>query len=234
MKNIININIGVILVTFVFLACSGSDDDGEVTPPPNSAPSKVSQLLFPTSDMLCIDNTVTFQWSTSNDVDNDPVSYRLVVATNRSLTQIVEQRTVSSNTSTISLERGIAYYWNVTAFDNQGNEAESSDIFAFYTEGDGISNHAPFAAALNTPVNNETVDSGTINLSWTGGDTDSGDTLTYKLYFGETSDPPLLQADLVDENFDINVTSGLYYWKVNTLDDSGLETIGQIWQFTVN
>ena len=46
-------------------------------------------------------------------------------------------------------------------------------------------------------------------------------------------DPPLLQSILSGENFDVTVSAGLtYYWKVNTMDDSGLKTIGQVWQFT--
>lgn len=235
MKNILNTCIGMLFVAFVVIACSGSENDDNPTPPVNSAPSKVSQLLFPTADLLCIDNTVLFQWNPSTDADDDPISYKLVVATDRSLTQIIEQRTVSTTSATIVLERGIAYYWSVTAFDNQGNESESSDTFAFYTEGDGISNYAPFAAALNAPENNGSVVAGTVNLSWIGGDPDNGDTLTYYLYFGETLDPPLLQSDLTEENFEVTVSAGLsYYWKINTKDNSGLETIGQTWQFVVN
>ncbi len=165
-------------------------------PPPNSAPSAVSQLVFPTSDLLCIDNTVTFEWGASSDADGDSIGYILVVATDRLLTQVVEQRTVSSTSITISLDRGVAYYWSVTARDSQGEEADPSSTFAFYTEGDGVSNYAPFSAALNAPENTGSIAAGTVNLSWTGGDTDTGDILTYELFFGETMDPPLLQSDL--------------------------------------
>jgi len=235
MKKIINLYITILATTFLVIACGGEGDDSPPTPPPNSAPSKVSQLLFPTADLLCIDNTVLFQWNPSTDADEDAISYKLVVAADRPLSQVIEQRTVSSTNATIILDRGIAYYWNVTAIDNQGNQAESSDTFAFYTEGDGVSNYAPFAAALNAPENNGSVGPGTVNLSWTGGDSDNGDTLTYNLFFGETSDPPLFQSDLTVENFDVIASTGqTYYWKINTTDSNGLESIGQMWQFVVN
>lgn len=236
MKNKIDLYIALLSIAFIVASCSSKGgDDSPPPPPPNSAPSAVSQLTFPTSDLLCIDNTVAFQWSAASDVDGDPISYKLVVATDRPLTQIVEQRTVSSTSVTISLDRGVAYYWQVTAMDNQGGESDPSSTFAFYTEGDGITNYAPFTAAINAPANDSSVAAGTVNLSWTGGDADTGDTLTYEVYFGEATDPPLVQADVTADNFDVSAASGLtYYWKINTTDDHGVKTIGQIWSFTVN
>lgn len=226
-----------ILSLFTIVSCSGGGDDspGPTPEPTNNNPTKVSQLIYPSADLLCIDNAIAFEWSASSDPDNNPITYKLVVATDRSLTTIVRQTTVSSTTTTVNLEKGVAYYWNVTAMDNRGGEAEPSSTYAFYTEGDGVSNHAPFTAELGTPNDNSFVDAGTVNLSWTGADSDSGDTLTYDLYFGETTDPSLDQTGLTDENVDVTVTTGLtYYWRVDSIDDSGVKTIGQLWTFTVN
>lgn len=228
-----------LLAMFTIVSCSsGGSDDGPGDPPPpapNNNPTAVSQLIFPSTDLLCIDNTITFEWSASTDPDSDPVSYKIVIATDRDLTAIVSQTTVSSTSTTINLEKGVAYYWNVTAIDDQGGEAEPSATFAFYTEGDGVSNHAPFTAAIGAPDDGGFVDAGNVNLSWTGGDSDTGDTLTYDLFFGEAMDPPSMQTELTDENFDVTVTSGLtYYWRVDSIDDSGIKTIGQVWSFTVN
>ena len=227
------------MASILIVACSGGDDEPAPTPPPNdpvnSAPSRVSQLIFPSSDLLCIDNTITFEWSASTDPDGDPISYRIVIATDRDLTNIVEQRTVSSTSVTITLNQGVAYYWAVTARDNQGAEASPSVTFAFYTEGPGISNHAPFTAALNAPGNGDMVSAGSVNLSWTGGDADPGDVLSFDVYFGETEDPPLIESDLAAENVDVSTVSGTtYYWRVDTIDDSGIKTIGQVWTFDTN
>lgn len=236
MNKKINLYTALLSIALIIGSCSDSGgDDSPPPPPPNSAPTAVSTLTFPTSDLLCIDNNVAFTWSAATDVDGDPITYRLVVATDRPLTQIVEQRTVSSTSVTISLDRGVAYYWRVTAMDNQGGESDPSATFAFYTEGDGVSNYAPFTAALNAPDDGGSVTAGTVNLSWTGGDTDTGDTLTYEVFFGDAMDPPLLQDDVTAENIDVTTTAGsTYYWKVNTTDDSGVKTIGQIWSFTAN
>jgi len=229
----------VMALMFIIASCSsssnGGGDDTPPPPPPNTVPTAVSTLTFPSSDLLCINNTVAFQWGAATDADGDPISYKLVVATNRPLTQIVEQRTVSSTSVTISLDRGVAYYWNVTAMDNQGGESDPSSTFAFYTEGNGVSNYAPFTAAINAPADEGSVAAGTVNLSWTGSDVDTGDTLTYEVFFGETTDPPSVQTDVTADNFDVTATTGLtYYWKVNTTDNHGVKTIGQIWSFSVD
>lgn len=235
MKKEIILFLSVLTLMTMASCSSGGGDDGPGPTPVNTNPTAVSQLIFPSSDLLCIDNTITFQWSASTDADGDTVSYKLIVATDRQLTNVVSQTTVSSTSTTISLQRGVAYYWNVTAMDNQGGEADPSNTYAFYTEGNGVSNHAPFTAALDTPENEGSVDAGTVNLSWVGGDSDTSDTLMYDLFFGEEMDPPSSQVGLSDENHDVTVTTGLtYYWRIDTIDDSGVRTIGQIWTFTVN
>jgi hypothetical protein len=226
----------LIFSLFIWVSCSNSGgDDDTPTTPPNRNPTAVSQLIYPSADLLCINNTITFEWSAATDADGDPISYKLVIGLDRNLTNIVDQRTVSTTNATVTVDRGVAFYWRVTAMDNQGGESDPSSTFAFYTEGDGVSNHAPFTAALISPDNEGAVNAGTVNLAWTGGDTDTGDTLIYDVFFGEASDPPSIQMALADENFDVSVTSGLtYYWRVDTIDDSGIKTIGQIWSFNVN
>ena len=231
------ISILTTLAVLFITACSSSDDSPPAAQPEptNSAPTRVSQLIYPSSDLLCIDNNITFEWSASTDADGDPITYVVVVATDRDLTNIVEQRTVSTTSVTISLDEGVAYYWSVTARDNQGEEADPSVTFAFYTAGTGVSNHAPFTAALDAPQNGGTVSPGTVNLSWTGGDADAGDTLTFDVYFGETEDPAVLQSGISEDNVDVSATAGTtYYWRIDTTDDSGIKTIGQVWTFEVN
>lgn len=215
----------------LLVACGGGDDD----PPPNTAPTQVSQVTFPTADLLCTDNTITFQWNASTDADSDSIRYRIVIATDRDLNNVVEERTVTTNSVTITLQQGVAYYWNVTAIDSEDNEAEPSTTLAFFTSGPGITNYAPFTAALNVPEDEGTVTAGIVNLDWTGGDTDTGDTLTFDLYFGLANDPPLETSGLSDENANVTTTAGnTYYWRVDSIDDSGVKTIGQIWSFDAN
>lgn len=218
------------LFTVLLLSACGGDSG-----PSNTAPSQVTQVVFPTADLLCIDNNINFQWNASTDADEDPISYRIVIALDRSLTNIVEERTVATNSVIITLQQGIAYYWSVTAIDNMDLESEPSQTLAFFTSGPGITNYAPFTAALNSPSEESIVSAGTVNLQWTGGDTDVDDTLTYDLYFGLATDPPLSQAGLSTENASEATTSGnTYFWRVDTIDDSNIKTIGQTWSFTAN
>ena len=227
-----------LFLVLILASCSsgGGDDPGNGGGNPmNSAPTQVSQIIFPSANLLCTDNTITFQWNASTDADNDPIRYRVIIALDRDLNNIVEERTVSSNSFTITLQQATAYYWNVTALDDMGDEAQPSQTFAFFTSGPGVTNYAPFTAELVAPADTGSVSAGTVNLSWIGADTDAGDTLTYDLYFGDVMDPPLSQSGLTAENEDVTTTAGnTYYWRVDTIDDSNVKTIGQIWSFTAN
>ncbi len=235
------INFLPIVFAFILItACGGSDDTpaigGGPTVPvtPNEAPSAVNTLIFPSTDLLCIDNNLNFQWSASTDPNGDAVSYTLTIALDRDLTNIVEQLNATTNSIMVTLQRGVAYYWNVVAKDSQ-DQASPSATFAFYTEGDGVSNYAPFTASINAPTLGGFVDAGTTNLSWTGGDTDVDDTLTYDVYFGDTTTPTLLQTDVAMSTFDVTtVAATTYFWRIDTKDNNGVKTIGQIWSFSTN
>ncbi|GAA3601092.1 hypothetical protein Q4Q39_12570 [Flavivirga amylovorans] len=227
MKKIIKASTIFTIMCFVF-ACGGSDDSV------NLAPS-TAQLIFPSVDLLCIDNAIAFNWNAATDPEGNAISYKLTIARDRALSDVVEQRTVTTTNVTITLEKAVAYYWRVIAVDNETNEGEPTATQAFYTAGDGVSNYAPFTAALVSPGFDSNINPGTVSLNWTGADTNTEDTLTYELYFGEESNPPLVADNLSTETSTVNIVSGkTYYWKVNTLDGSGAKTIGQIWKFNVN
>ncbi|MGB6268265.1 MAG: hypothetical protein WBF67_04580 [Olleya sp.] len=229
-----------VLFAFTLItSCGGSDDgggDGGSTPPPtpNAAPTRVSTLIYPTADLLCIDNMVNFQWSASTDPDGDTVSYILRIALDRDMNNIVEQLSVFTNSKSVTLNTGTAYYWNVIAKDTE-DEAEPSQTNAFYTEGDGVSNYTPFTASLNAPEDEALITPGTITLDWTGGDADVDDTLTYDVYFGDTTDPVILQTDHATSSIDVStIAATTYYWRVDTKDNNGVKSIGQVWSFSTN
>ncbi|MCD6236862.1 MAG: PKD domain-containing protein, partial [Thermoplasmata archaeon] len=78
-------------------------------------------------------------------------------------------------------------------------------------------------------------------LSWDGGDPDSGDIVTYEIYFGESPDPPYYDT-ISKPATQIRITySGLdlplkekttYYWKIKAEDTQGHEVWGETWHFT--
>jgi hypothetical protein len=127
---------------------------------------------------------------------------------------------------------GVMYYWSITARDNWGAEAEGP-IWSFTTmEGD---NNPPYTPSNPTPPNGATDVPVSIALSWTGGDPDSGDVVTYDLYLGSDPSPPLLESNLADNEYlppqPLEMSTS-YYWYVVARDSYSAETTGPLWYFT--
>ena len=70
------------------------------------------------------------------------------------------------------------------------------------------------------------------DLSWTGGDPD-GDPVTYDIYFGTSTPPPLVEPGHNEESFDPGTMNHntTYYWQI-VAKDGELDTSGDIWSFT--
>lgn len=229
-NNLIKKYIGILVLSITLLSCGG--DDGPQPPPTIT----VEQVNFPTPNLLCIDNNIAFDWDDVVSSDDNPVTYRIVIARDRDLTQIEEMRTVSTSNVTIALDIGTAFYWTITTIDSNDLESDPSETLAFFTMGVGSVNNVPFTAALVSPEDQGTnVTSGTTTLTWDGADTDTTDILTYELFFGTTATPDSLQMDLTAETFNVTTDPATtYFWRIDTTDDSGAKSIGRVWQFTTN
>jgi hypothetical protein len=218
-------------ITSVFLlnySCNSSDG---LNVPSNN----LLDLSFPTDNFLCIDNTVAFDWSDAFEGETSVINYTIVIAKDRALVDVVENRTVNESEITVSLDKATAYYWKVAALNTVNNEMLSSDVFSFYTKGDGVKNYVPFSSELVEPADESVINTNSLDLKWIGSDADLGDALTYELYFGETATPDLLDDSLITESYTVTTEVGkTYYWKVNVVDDKGAKSIGQTWSFTVN
>lgn len=221
--------------TALLFSCGGGSSNGGGGEIANEAPTKVT-LTYPTQNLLCIDNSIPFDWNDATDPNNDNISYKIEIATNRELTNIIKTQTAVVSNITIALDKGLAHYWRVTAVDNKGKEGDPSEVFAFYTKGEGETNTAPFTAELVKPEDEGIISGNTVTLEWKGADSNTGDTLTYDVYFGEDADPTTIKEEnLSTTSIEVDVESGkTYYWKVNTKDNSAAKSIGQIWSFTIN
>jgi PKD repeat protein len=95
-------------------------------------------------------------------------------------------------------------------------------------------NHAPNMPSDPSPSDVATGVDVNSDLSWTCTDPDKGDTLTYDIYFGTTSPPPLVISGHNTTSFALGLLqSGItYYWKIVAKDPDGLTTTGPIWSFT--
>jgi hypothetical protein len=224
------------ILSLILCSCSsGSGDD--TSPPPdvtNVAPT-IPTLVYPTNNLLCINNTLDFEWNASTDSNNDNITYTIQVSKDNQFAQIDFASTTLSTIHTFTLEIGIAYYWRVKATDSNNASSNFSSTYNLYTEGEGVSNYLPFSPELVSPLLNTIQQSGTINLEWIGSDTDN-DPLTFDVYFGTENPPTTLVSENQNEtNINVNTISASdYYWKVVVKDDKGGITIGQVWNFKTN
>ncbi len=83
----------------------------------------------------------------------------------------------------------------------------------------------PANGATNVPVSND--------LSWTGGDPNPGDTVTYDVYFGTSSTPPKVEYNQSAVTYNPGTLNYLttYYWKIIAWDSYGETTAGALWVF---
>jgi hypothetical protein len=223
-----------LLIVGVVLASCGGDGGGDdpPTPPPaeNEAPSVPAQV-YPANNDLCINNSVAFKWNAATDPENNPITYQVEVVQTKSGTTIT--RTTSATSITIDLEKGVEFYWKIKATDSKGLSSANSGNNQFYTEGVGVSNHLPFSPTLVAPLLNATVQTSTASLQWTASDVDSGDTLSYDVYFGQANPPTaiVVTGQAATSYTATLASSKTYYWKIVVKDGKGGQTVGQIWNF---
>lgn len=89
------------------------------------------------------------------------------------------------------------------------------------------SNPSPSDGATNVDIN--------VDLSWTGGDPDSGDTVTYDVYLEANDSTPdiLVSDDQSGTTYDpgaLNYDTH-YFWQIVAEDNHGLTATGPVWDF---
>jgi len=230
MKNLI-----LIFISALLFSCGGSDGDvpdpAPNPPPVNNTEPAVPVMVTPNDDALCTDNPLDFVWNASIDPDGDSVQYEVQVATNNSFSEDIQTKTTSSTTHNFTLLKGTAYYWRLRAKDNKNNFSAYAATRKLYSEGEGVSNHLPYAATLISPELNANITDVTTILKWSASDVDN-DPLTYDVYFGKSNPPVLIAENITATEKSVDLNEAItYYWKVVVKDDKGGESIGQVWSF---
>ncbi len=97
-----------------------------------------------------------------------------------------------------------------------------------------VPNNPPNIPSTPNPQNNSNNIDIASDLSWTGGDPDPGDTVTYDVYFGTTNPPPIVSLGYPSTSYDPGPLSysTTYYWKIVSWDNRGASTQGPLWIFT--
>ena len=95
-------------------------------------------------------------------------------------------------------------------------------------------NNPPNIPSNPNPTNGASSVSRNKNLGWAGGDPDSGDTVTYDVYFGTSSPPSKISSSQSGTSYDPGTMSynTKYYWKIIAWDNHGASAEGLIWNFT--
>lgn len=225
MKNFIYLSI----LGLLFFSCDdGGDDSPKETE--NVAPT-VPVLISPVNNKLCVSNIVDFEWDKSKD--NGVLTYELQIAEDNQFTNVIETIESTSNFQDIELEKNTAYYWRIKATDDEGLSSDYSSTYKFYTAGDVVVNHLPFAPELIAPIMNTIISETTANLKWNASDVDENDELSYDIYFG-TVNPPIekITGNSTAKTLEVPLESSKeYFWKVVVKDNNGGETVGQVWKF---
>ena len=96
-------------------------------------------------------------------------------------------------------------------------------------------NNPPNIPSNPTPEDGATEQSINVDISWTGGDPDIGDTVSYDVYFGTSTNPPLISGDQTTTTYDPGTlsSSNSHYWKVVAKDNNGASTSGSVWRFEI-
>ena len=106
----------------------------------------------------------------------------------------------------------------------------------FQTPFNAIANYLPFSATLISPENGETITTTDIVLTWEGNDPDDDETelLEYAVYV-DTANLPVQEVAnmLTTETHTETLTTGVYYWKIQSKDPRGNISNSEIRHFII-
>jgi hypothetical protein len=128
------------------------------------------------------------------------------------------------------------YMIKVELLTDDDMDGDGDTIWATDTSDDWFTidnNNPPFTPSNPTPEDDETDVDVNTDLSWTGGDPDSGDVVTYDIYFGVYSPPPKVISNQSEESCGLETMnfSTTYFWQIVAWDNYDTSAVGPIWSF---
>jgi hypothetical protein len=166
-----------------------------------------------------VSTSPTLSWSASSNTD----SYDVYFGTSSPPAYV--GNTTGTSFARSGLSYSTPYYWKVVAKNSCGNSAPTS-ILSFTTGAAPCP--TPGTPSNSSPSNGGTGASTSPTLSWTAG----SNATSYDVYFGTSSNPPLVGNTTGTSYARSGLSySTLYYWKVMAKNSCG-STSGSIWSFT--
>ena len=224
----------IYLLSLIIISCGGGGDEnggggnGPVDPPPTPQKPQKAVLSKPENNTECLEvDAVKFEWNTAQNT----TSYTLNVK-NLSTNEI-STITTTSTSAEITLEKGFPYSWQIISTNSTSFVAES-DKWKFYLSGEPLKNHAPFPAEIVAPSPGVSLNTGSVQLSWTFSDIDSSDTHSFDIYIDKEDASTLLARNWGATKRTISLTDpGTYYWRIVTKDNHGASSDSGISSFII-
>jgi len=223
------------IYTIIILSIIGcSSDSGNNTPP------IASGYIEPLNNETCAGEDISedlievnFRWSPFEDNENNILEYTLTIFDQMTNDVFKMEKTNTTNFK-MTLVKGNRYYWNVSAIDSSG-EMVLGSTWQFQTPINTVNNYLPFPARILTPSNGLTLNTRSIVLRWKGNDPDTGETetLIYDLYLSQNNPPVIFEKGLTTPSYSRTFTSGIYYWKITSIDVNNNKSDSQINQFII-
>ncbi len=204
-------------------------DMGSVTyiAPPNNPPNPPG-TPSPANHATGVSIYADLSWTGGDPDPGDTVTYDVYFGTSAT-PPLVSPGQTGTTYDPGTLNHDTTYYWKIIAEDNHGAPSDGP-LWDFVTR----SNTPPNMPGTPSPANHATGVSIYADLSWTGGDPDPGDTVTYDVYFGTSATPPLVSPGQTGTSYNLGTLSynTKYYWKIIAEDNHGASTTGPVWDFT--
>jgi hypothetical protein len=173
-----------------------------------------------------VEYTPILSWSASDPDPGDTLMYYVYFGTSSSPPKVAGKLTTTTYQPG-QLEALRRYYWKIVARDNHGVETVGP-ILSFTTGNSPphFFSFSPINSSINISINPV--------LTWNASGPEPNDSLSYDIYFGTSSLPPLVVSDKISRNYKPKTLLPLtrYYWKIVARDEHGAETVGPVISFT--
>jgi hypothetical protein len=194
----------------------------------NNPPNEPS-AVYPPNNETDVSINANLSW-TAIDPDFDTVTYDVYFGEGIGDPPLVkEDHNTTTYDPTGNFNFLTPYRWKIVARDQYGYESEG-EVWNFKTE----KNYPPNIPSNPDPADGQTGVNIESNISWTGGDPNDGDTVTYDVYFGVTNPPTLKssnQTKPIYDPVDPLIEYKKYYWYIISWDAQGEQAIGPLWYF---